>query len=172
MATQTAVVPFAQPGAPTDIQNEIKNVMDARQRLEALIANLETQRKDAGNAFLKAFTTDLAAVKGDPDKAFVDAQFAKFNASRSADEEIAKRIAALRAIADGLAKRVEEFKVTYRDQVIALLTAQIQALEEQLKQQESQEDILNQRLAVLKSELDQLSSEAASAKSAASARKR
>lgn len=167
MATPTAVVPFTQPGALSDIQTEIKNVMDARERLQALVASFEAQRKDAGNAFLKAFSTDLAAVKGDPDKAFVDAQFTKFNALRSADEDVTKRIVMLQTVADSLGKRIEEFKVTYRDQVISLLTAQIQALEEELKKQESREDILTERLEALKRELDLLAPGDAAAKSGA-----
>jgi hypothetical protein len=170
MATPTTVIALTQLAAPSDTQTEIRNAIDAREGVQALIATLESQRKDAGNLFLRTFAADLAAVKGSSDKSFVDAQFAKFNTWKTADEEIAKRIAALQTIADGLKRRIDEFKAANRDQVIALLRQQIQVLEELQEKQDAEEEILNQRLEALKSELDQLASET-SAKTAAPARK-
>src|SRR5206468_2230194 len=98
----TNVVALTQPTNLSDIQADVRNALDARGRLPTLLDVLAVQRVDAVNAFLRTFAADLAAVKGDPDKAFVDAQFAKFTAWKTADDEFAKRIDALNAISASL----------------------------------------------------------------------
>jgi chromosome segregation ATPase len=152
----TNIVALTQPTNLSDIQADVRNALDARGRLPTLLEVLTAQRVDAVNAFLRTFAADLAAVKGDADKAFVDAQFAKFTAWKAADDELAKRIDALKAIGASLAKRIDEFESEHRDEVIDLLTRQIAALNEQLKQQTSDEDALNQRIKALESELNRV----------------
>ena len=143
-----------------DITADIQNTMSARERVLALIATLETKRRDDQVAFLKQFAADLAAVKGDPDKAFADAQFTKFTTWKTADDDIVKRIDALRVIGHGLTARIKELAVTYRDQVIAYLTAQISV-------EESAESALTERKRKLEDELDDLTGYGFAAKSAA-----
>lgn len=157
MATAIAAVPAIQPAAIVDPRLEISNAIDARERVKNLIASLETQRTASGNLFLKTFAGELAAVPGEPDRAFVDGQFAKYTAWKTADEETGKRIVALNTIGDGLQNRIETFKTAHRDQLIALLTERIAALEDMLAKQESQEEVLARRLEALRFELDQLS---------------
>lgn len=166
----TTLVSLTQPVPIGDIQTDIENTINARERLQMLVL-LAVQRKDAQNAFLKTFAADLAAVKGDLDKGFVDAQFAKFNAWKAADDEMAKRIDALQTIAALLTVRIDEFKAAYRNEIIALLTRQIESLTEQLQKQEFQEDILNQRIEALKGELDALKPGDAAEKPSAAAKR-
>lgn len=152
----TNVVALTQPTNLSDIQTDVKNTLDARDRMGALLAMLTAQRADAVNAFLRTFAAELAAVKGDPDKAFVDAQFAKFTAWKAADDELAKRIDALTIIQTSLEKRIGEFESAYPSEVIDLLTRQIDALTEQLKKQESDEGALSQRIKALEAELNRV----------------
>jgi hypothetical protein len=152
----TNVVALTQPTNLSDIQDDVKKTLDARERVPTLLNLLAVQRVNAVNAFLRTFAADLAAVKGDPDKTFVDAQFAKFTAWKTADDELAKRIDALNAISASLEKRVVEFETEYRDEVIDLLTRQIAALNEERARQESDEDALNQRIKALESELNRV----------------
>ena len=163
----TNVVALTQPTNLSDIQADVRNALDARGRLPTLLDVLAVQRVDAVNAFLRTFAADLAAVKGDPDKAFVDAQFAKFTAWKTADDEFAKRIDALNAISASLEKRIEEFEAEYRDEVIDLLTRQIAALNEELQRQESDESALNQRIKALESELNRVTGTPATKSAAA-----
>jgi len=150
-----------------DITTDIQNTMSARERVLALIATLEVKRRDDQVAFLKQFAADLAAVKGDPDKAFADAQFTKFTTWKTADDDIVKRIDALRVIGHGLTARIKELAVTYRDQVIAYLTAQIEAISAQISVEESAESALTERKRKLEDELDDLTGYGFAAKSAA-----
>lgn len=139
-----------------DITTDIQNTMSARERVLVLIATLEVKRRDDQVAFLKQFAVDLAAVKGDPDKAFADAQFTKFTTWKTADDDLVKRIDALRVIGHGLTARIKEFAATYRDQVIAYLTTQIEAISAQLAVEESAESSLTERKRKLEDELDDL----------------
>jgi chaperonin cofactor prefoldin len=170
--TATNVFALVKPANPDDIRTDIKNTLDARERLQTLFATLAAQRQDALNAFLRAFAADLAAVKGAPDRAFVDAQYAKFTARKAADDELAKWREALDAIRIDLESRIGEFEKTHRNEVVELLTRQIAALSEGPQVPESNQDALNQRIARLQAELDQLLGSAAATKSSAPARKR
>jgi chromosome segregation ATPase len=167
----TNVVALTQLANLNDVETDIKNTIDALDRLQVLYATLATQRNNAANAFLRAFAADLAAIKGDPDKAFVDAQFAKFAAWKTGDDEIGKRIDALTAIGTGLKNRIVEFETAYRDQFIDLLMRQIAALNEQLDKHESDEDALKRRIKALNDELGRLLPAAAKARPAAAAKK-
>jgi len=149
-----------------DITTDIQNTMSGRERVLGLIVTLETKRRDDQVAFLKQFAADLAAVKGDPDKAFADAAFAKFTTWKTADDDIVKRIDALRVIGNGLTARIKELSLTHRDEVIAYLTAQIEAISAQISVEESAESALTERKQKLEDELDDLTGYVSSAKGA------
>src|SRR5206468_6086037 len=55
----TNVVALTQPTNLSDIQADVRNALDARGRLPALLDVLSVQRVDAVNAFLRTFTADL-----------------------------------------------------------------------------------------------------------------
>jgi len=167
----TNVVALTQLANLNDVETEIKNTIDALDRMQLLFAALATQRKNAADAFLRAFASDLVAVKGVPDKAFIDAQFTKFTAWKTGDDEIGKRIEALNAIGTGLQNRIVEFETSYRDEFIDLLTRQIAALNEQLAKQEFDQDALKSRIQALNDELNRLVPAAAKARPTSAARK-
>ena len=153
-----AVIALPQPAATsgTDITTDIRNTLDARERMHALHVTLTALRFAGRDAFLKAFCADLAALTADPDKAFVDAEYTKFNTWKTADDELAKRIEALENIARFLRERFALFEKAYRDVVIALLESRIATLQAQLDQEESDEAALNRRIDALTDELIRL----------------
>lgn len=167
----TNLVQLTQAGAADGILAEIQNAFNGRQRLQTLLIRLADQRKAAGEMFLKIFAADLAAVKGEPDKGFVDIQFAKFNAWKAADDELSKRIDALRTITDGLEKQITVYKVHYKNEFIHLLTQQIDALREQWQKQENEEDQLSDRIDALERELADITYTTSVVKSAPAAKK-
>jgi len=71
-------------------------------------------------------------------------------------DDLVKRIDALRVIGQGLTARIKEFAAAYRDQVIAYLTTQIEAISAQLAVEESAESALTERKRNLEDELDDL----------------
>jgi hypothetical protein len=157
----TNVVALTQPGNAIDTYGDIKNTLAAREALQRLLATLATRRQDAMNAFLRAFAAEFATASGAPDKGLVNIQLPKFTAQKSADDELAKRIDALNAIRIGLEGRIGEFAKAHRDEVIELLTQQIAALKQQPQELWSDQDALNQWIAMLQDELDQLRGSAA-----------
>ena len=158
--TMAAVIALPQPaavgGTPADITTVIKNTLDARERMYALHAMLIALRRTALDAFLSAFCADLAALTTEPDKAFVDSEYTKFNAWKAADDELGKRIEAVENIARYLRNRVAEFEKAYRDEVIALLEGWIAALRAQLEKEESDEGALYRRIDALNDELQRI----------------
>lgn len=167
---RTNLVQLAQPEAG-GIMAEIQNVFNGRERLQALLFRLVDQRKTAGEIFLKAFATDLAAVKGEPDKGFVDAQFTKFNSWKTADDDLFKRIDALQTIANGLEKQITLYKTKYKNEFIELLTQQIDTLREQWQKQENEEDQLSDRIDALERELAKMTNASSASRPATAAKK-
>jgi gas vesicle protein len=167
----TNLVQLAQPVADNNIMNDIQNAFNGRERLQVLLIRLADQRKSLGEVFLKTFAADLAAVKGEPDKGFVDAQFSKFNVWKTADDELSKRIEALRTIAEGLENQIAAYKKQYKNEFINLLTQQIEALREQWQKQEIEEDHLSDRIDALERELADITYATSAGKSAPSAKK-
>jgi chromosome segregation ATPase len=148
---------LAQPTATGDnIAADIQNAFNGRVRLQSLLINLEDQGVAADEAFLKIFATDLAAVKTEPDRTFVDAQFNKFNIWQTAKVELNKRIEALRTIQKGLETQISEYKKKFRQEFIDLLCQQIEELHQQWHKNENEEEQLGSRIHALESELEDL----------------
>jgi hypothetical protein len=165
------VVALIQPAKATDIHADIKNMLVAQRRLQTLLATLATRRWDGMNAFLRAFAADLAKAGDIPDKALVDTHVARFALRKGADDELAKRVEVLNVIRVALEHRIGELAKTNHDEMIELLKQQIAALERQPKKPGSDQDAVNQGIAILQDELDRLLGSAAP-KPAAAARKR
>ncbi|HTP98171.1 MAG TPA: hypothetical protein VMN56_02515 [Casimicrobiaceae bacterium] len=159
------VTPLKAVTPVSDIETDIENTMNARERVHALIALVETKRRSDQVAFLQTFAKDLAAVQGDPDKTFVDAEYTKFTAWKSADDDTVKRLEALRLIAHGLEVRIREFAVTNLAAVVAYLTVEIDAINTQIAADKSEAGALTERKRKLEDELDDLTSGAAAASS-------
>lgn len=154
------IVALVPPATLSDVQVEAKNAFEAREKLQTLIEQLELQRAADANKFLRGVATELAALKNAPDKAFADSQFTKYQAWKSVDDELVKRIDALHAIRVGLQNRLTELKKSpaYRAELIALLTAQIEALTELRKGKDAEESVIDKRIEALTLELNELKS--------------
>src|SRR3954471_925763 len=86
------------PPAGVDVRAEIRNARIARDRVQALIALLESQRSDASATLLKTIAADFAALKDAPNKAFADTEFTKYSAWSTADQDFGKRIDAFESL--------------------------------------------------------------------------
>jgi hypothetical protein len=166
------VVALIQPGKAIDDRADMKNALIALERLQRLLATLATRRRDAMNAFLRAFAADLATAGDIPDQALVNAHVARFAVRKSADDELAKRIDVLNAIRVALDYRIGEFAKTNRDEVIELLKQQIAALEERPQRPGPEQDAVNQCIAALQDEMDRLLGSAETKPSAAARRRK
>jgi len=150
------VVALIQPGKAIDGRAEIKDALVALKQLHSVLATLATRRRDAMNAFLRAFAADLAAGGEIPNKALVDAHVARFAVRKSADDELTKRIDVLNTIRVALEHRIGEFARTNRDGVIELLHQQIATLKQRPKKPGPEQEAVNQCIAVLQAEEDRL----------------
>jgi uncharacterized protein YqeY len=149
----TRIVTLVPPTATSDVRTDINNALLAEEKIALLLTTLKTQRSDASRAFLRTVATDVAALKDDPGKAFADSEFTKFTTWRTADDEFGKRIDAFQSIEEKLEDYIEEFAAANRSDLIAVLTAERDALEDQLHQEEADEGALKMRIKHVKAEI-------------------
>jgi hypothetical protein len=143
------VVALTPPAVPSDVEIDIRNTFDALDRMPAVLAWLRAQRNDAAIAFAKKIAPELAA--GDPlapDKIVV-ASSPKVKDWVAADAEIDTRIKAFTQVADELRRRICGFEDNQPDAVIAFLERRIQALNDQLQQDQTLEQVLRDRIDAL-----------------------
>ena len=159
------------PTTGTDIRAEIKNARLARDRVHALITLLETQRADASAALLKTISADFAALKDTPTKQFADAEYAKYTAWSTADQELEKRIDAFEALEPQIDAYVVTLATDHEDEFVALLKEERAALQLQLAKENADEVAVQARIDAVDEELAKYSG-AYSSKSAASARRK
>ena len=152
------VTPLTQPeGAkPSEIQIEIQNVIDARRKLQNLIAGLNKQRAEAELAFLREFSRDLAALKVDFDRSFVDGVFNKYSSVKQTEDQITQRATALGEIATKIEKRINELKQTYREDLMLVLKRELERLKAERAVQGKECDLLDQEIGQLEGEIYQL----------------
>jgi chromosome segregation ATPase len=146
------VVALTQTGTAA-LEKEFDDLLNARERMPRLIKALEEQRATAAQDFISTFAADLAAVKGEPDKSFVDTQFGRLTTSNNAVADLSKRIDAFTAIAAGIAQRIEDLETANPDVAEGLLTRKIDNLEDKLKKEQDDEKLLNDQIKVLNEEL-------------------
>ena len=152
------VTPLTQPeGAkPSEIQNEIQNAIDARRKLQNLITGLDKQRAEAGLAFLREFSRDLAALKVDFDRAFVDGTFNKYTSVKQTEDQITQRVTALSEIATKIEKRINEFKKANREDLMLVLKGKLERLKAERAVQGKECDLLDKEIGQLEGEISQL----------------
>ncbi len=124
------VTPLTQPerSQPSEIEIETQNVIDARRKLQHLIAALHKQRAEAQLEFLRAFCRDLAELKVDFDRSFVDGVFNKYTSVTQAEDQITRRINALGEIATVIDKHINEFKQKNHEGLMAVLKGKLEKL--------------------------------------------
>ncbi|MCI0428103.1 MAG: hypothetical protein L0Z46_08820 [Nitrospiraceae bacterium] len=74
MATVTSLIQSEGPKL-SEVQIEIQNIIDARRKLQNLITGLNNQHAEVELAFLREFSRDVATLKLDFDRSFVDGAF-------------------------------------------------------------------------------------------------
>ena len=141
------------PPTGTDVRADIKNARLARDRVHALILLLQTLRTDTSTALLKTIAADFAALKDGPTKQFADAEFNKYSAWSTADQELDKRIDVFEALAPLLDAYVDELAEKHRAEFVALLTEERDALEAQLDKEEADEAAVEARIQAVEAEL-------------------
>jgi hypothetical protein len=161
------VVALTPSAAPSDAEIDIRSTFDALERMPPVLAWLRAQRNDAAIAFAKKIAPELAA--GDPlapDKIVV-ASSPKVKDWVNADAEIDSRIKAFTQVAQELGRRVGGFMDEQPDAVIAFLERRIQALNDQLQQDQTLERVLRERidaLTVMKNQVQTRTAKAVAAK--------
>ena len=153
------VTPLTQPeeAKPSEIQNEIQNILDARWKLQNLIAGLDKQRAEAELAFLRGFSRDLAALKVDFDRSFVDGVFNKYTSMKQTEDQITQRATALSEIATKIEKRINEFKKANREDLMLVLERELERLKSAPRAvHEKQTDLMDKEIDRLQKELSQL----------------
>lgn len=161
------VVALTPPAVPSDVETDIRNTLDALDRIPPVLAWLRAQRNDAAFAFAKKIAPDLAA--GDPlapDKIVV-ALSPKVKDWVTADAEFDSRITAFTQVGHELERCFGVFEDEQPDAVIAFLERRIQALNDQLQQDQTLERVLRDRidaLTLVKAQLQARTATAVSAK--------
>ena len=152
------VTPLTQPeGAkPSEIQIEIQNVVDARRKLQNLIDGLNKQRAEAGSAFLREFSRDLAALKVDFDRSFVDNTFNKYTSVKQTEDQMSQRVTALGEIATRIEKSINEFRQNNREDLMLILKRDLEKLMLARTAQEKETDSLDKEISQLQAEISQL----------------
>ena len=155
MATVTPLTP-PEGAKPSEIQIEIQNVIDARRKLQNLIAGLNKQQAEAELAFLRKFSLDLAALKVDFDRPFVDGVFNKYTSVKQTEDQITQRATALGEIATKIEKRINEFKQTNREDLMLVLKRELEKLMLARTAQGKETDLLDKEIDRLQEEISQL----------------
>jgi predicted nucleic acid-binding Zn-ribbon protein len=155
MATVTPLIQSEGPKL-SDVQIEIQNVVDARCKLQNLIVGLNKQRADTELAFLREFSRDLAALKVDFDRSFVDGAFSKYTSVKQSEDQITQRTTALGEIAIRIERRIDEFKKANREDLMLVLERELEKLKSARAVQEKETDFLDNEIDRLQKELSQL----------------
>lgn len=152
------VTPLTQPeeAKPSEIQIEIQNLIEGRRKIQNLIAELNKQRADAELAFLRASSRDLAGLKAEFDRSFVDGVFNKYTSVKHADDQTKQRITALGEIANKIGKRINHFKQSNREDLIPILKRDLDKLMLAHTVQEKGGDLLDKEIDRLQKEICEL----------------
>ena len=149
-----AATVHAIPTTATDVQADIRNTLDARTRLQAILEALQTERAAATTDLVKQVTKDLAAATAPtPDRLF-DA----YKNWHTKDEHTAEKIAALEDLAAKVQDRVDEFMAqpALREELANALRLKIAALTESKGEHDEQSDAIRAHIKKLQEELDGL----------------
>ena len=148
------------PPAGVDVRAEIRNARLARDRVQALVTLLQSQRSDASATLLKTLAADFAALKDAPNKAFADTEFTKYSAWSTADQDFGKRIDAFESLEPLIDAYVDELAAGHRAEIVAILTEERDTLEAQLDKEEADTTAVEARIQQLDVELAKWSTSA------------
>ena len=134
------------------IEQEIENSLDAREKLEIAIEDLNQERKDAESKCAISFATDLRTAKAN----IADLAVAKLNECKAKDKRIGDRLDALKEMCQKITDQIEDFKHNYKDDTVTVLKRRIEKLKIQRTEQKSGTEIVNKHIAELEAELHKL----------------
>jgi chromosome segregation ATPase len=149
-----AATVHAIPTTATDVQADIRNTLDARTRLQAILESLRTERAAATTDLVKQVTKDLAAATAPTSDRLFDA----YKNWRTKDEHTAEKIAALEDLATKVQDRVDEFMAqpALREELANALRLKIAALTESKGEHDEQSEAIRAHIKKLQEELDGL----------------
>jgi uncharacterized protein YukE len=155
MTTASSAMRLAELTKPSDIESEVLDAIDARQKLNDELNAQELKRKEAELDLAKTFERDTCARSID-----LEAAFQQNEAWRATDERFRQRIEALESVLDKVKRRIEKLKTENHQAVKSALTRKIEALEKDLKEKvEATRDLIKK----LQGERDRLTEAAAKA---------
>jgi len=134
------------------IEQEIENNLDAREKLEIAIQDLNKERKDAESKCAISFATALRTAQAN----IADLAVAKLKEWKAKDKRIGDRIDALEEMYQKIIDQIEGFKHNYKDNTVAVLKRRIEKLKIQRTEQKSGTEILNKHITELEAELHKL----------------
>jgi len=142
------------PAVAAEVRTDVRNTMDAREKLQAALTALGNDRATALTNLLKQVAKDLAAAaKADPDRLF-----GAYKTWKGKDERIAERIAVITDLHARIEQRVEEFKAqpALREQMAEILRARIAALKESKGTHDRESGAVQAQIRKLQEELEAL----------------
>ena len=137
---------------PIAIEQEIENCLDAREKLQIAIEDLNEERKQAEATCATAFAAALRTAQAKT----VDLAVAKVNEWKVKDNRFGDQLTALEEMCRKITALIEDFKQKSKDNVVAVLNSRIYKLKEQRTEQNSETDALNKHIVELETELYQL----------------
>jgi hypothetical protein len=149
----TTAISLAGVPRPSDIESEVLQAIDARQKLQAAIES-ENQKVALAES---EFATALAMEISSSPAVNVDAVLQQHVAGKAAAERARQRIEALESVLEKVQKRIERLKADCPDAVTAAFTRRIEALEKTLSEKEEAEKGLEDQIKLLKYEVSKLS---------------
>lgn len=149
---RTAAISLVQAPPASDIESDVLDAIDARQKLKAAIETVNGKSKTSEVDFARSFTRAIR------NSQFVEPDLAvqKDSARKGADESVQRQIEALESILLTVNKLIEELKSDSPAAVNAALTKRIDALEKTRSEKQVAEKDLDEQIKMLKSDLVKL----------------
>ena len=149
---RTAAISLVQAPPVSDIESDVLDAIDARQKLKAAIETVNGKSKTSEVDFARSFARAIRLTQVvEPDLAVQ-----KNSARTAADERDKRQIEALESILLTVNKLIEEHKRDSPAAVNAALTKRIDALEKTRSENKAAEKDLDEQIKMLKTDLVKL----------------
>ncbi len=150
MATAISI---AEVPRPSDVEAEVLNAFDARQKLQTTIETENLKRDTAETEFARTVAKEISSSK----VVNVEAVFQRSETGKAAADRAKQRLDALASILAKVNKRIDQLKADCSDTVNKALTKRIEALEKILSDKNNAGKGIEEEIKVLKAELSKLS---------------
>jgi hypothetical protein len=136
---------------PHDLATEIEQSIEARDRLEAVVAQATAERDKSGPDFLRMFASEMRVVEIDAGRALE-----RLAAWQAQDSRAAQRIDALSQLSIMFKERVEQFKSNSKSEAATALRQIIGRLTAELERPGADKNAINKRIERLVAEQEPL----------------